>query len=70
MNKPLTAFEYFMLDRLRVKCENIMQDPVLVKNTNVEEIYQMVMEQIKYETDPLLNNEIYTIPNILKPISC
>jgi hypothetical protein len=68
MSKPLTAFEYYKLDRMRLKLEELMQDNYVVQNSNVIEVYKTVMEQINYETDPYLDRNVYSIPGILKPV--
>lgn len=66
--QSLTSSDAKKLDGLRRKCEVIQSDPFLVKHTNVDQVYQAIMDTISFHTDKSMD-EIYTIPGISKPAS-
>ena len=67
-NRPLTPTEFAKLSELLFVLEEIIKDPYLVEHTNVLSVYEMLYERVIYETDPILESNLYSNPFINKPI--
>lgn len=69
MNISLNSLQCRRLIVMQAKLQKLVQDDVIDRHTNARELLDGVNATIEYYTNGILDNEVYTLPNIARPAS-